>query len=777
MKLLLAVFWLLQQVQVGATVDRTEVQLGGVVVLTIRVEAIGNDPVRILDPLLVGLELRGTSERTDVAIRDGVATRITTRELRLSPTRTGRVRILAVRVRLGASVAATAPIEVTVSAAGGGASGTLHPRIRGMIARRPSPSLSRDEVRVAVLASADSVVLGEQVDLAVVAWFPRQIRSRLRNPPVLQPPQFQGTWTYPQRTPGAVTLSRQVGGVWYDMYVHHYVLFPLTAGRLTIGAATVSYSLPLTYSFLSRELRHEVQSDSVFIEVASQPLDGRPVGFDGASAAKFDFTVQAIPRELAIGDAGVVTATLTGRGNVALWPEPRLAWPPGLRVYPEDVRVELSPVDGDIAGTKKFHYLVVADSLGTHRIAAPTYDYFDLETLSYVTLRSAAVEVVTRAGASQVVERSSTSRRLLAGPSRFTTERIVRSVPLWGWLLVLLVPPLAGVVGRMAPRVRVRRRAVAEAPGTTLEGLAREFRDALLGMVPDAETRTGLGLTDALRAAGVEEPVAKHAVRVRDRLWQAMYGAEGRMDPAELAEEVQEMLRALTGGHLAARRSGMMGTAVLLFLVLGAGHLAAQSAERLYEAGALRSAADSFYRRAEAEPRNAAHWHNLGVALHGLREVSQAQAAWLRAARLEPRNAGVRRIRRLEPVPDAESARMTWVSPITPAEAFLASAALWVLGWLLLGLRLRWRVVALPLTLAAVSAGYGSYVGRRYAEPLAFVIAPDTALRAAPYGPAPTRRTLNEGSTVIVSRTDGQWVLVERGEQRGWLLRSEIAPL
>src|SRR3989449_5172084 len=50
------------------------------------------------------------------------------------------------------------------------------------------------------------------------------------------------------------------------------------------------------------------------------------------------------------------------------------------------------------------------------------------------------------------------------------------------------------------------------------------------------------------------------------------------------------------------------------------------SAEALYDAGALRAAADSFAARAAGEPRVPAHWYNLGATLRSEEHTSELQS-------------------------------------------------------------------------------------------------------------------------------------------------------
>jgi len=115
----------------------------------------------------------------------------------------------------------------------------------------------------------------------------------------------------------------------------------------------------------------------------------------------------------------------------------------------------------------------------------------------------------------------------------------------------------------------------------------------------------------------------------------------------------------------------------------------------LYAAGGYRQAADSFAHRATLEPQEAAHWHNLGLALHATGNVPAARAAWLRAARIAPRASEIRAAGRQLTHLDPESRQLAWVSPVTVAEAAMAGAALWVMGWV--GYLFRKRASALVI--------------------------------------------------------------------------------
>lgn len=219
---------------------------------------------------------------------------------------------------------------------------------------------------------------------------------------------------------------------------------------------------------------------------------------------------------------------------------------------------------------------------------------------------------------------------------------------------------------------------------------------------------------------------------------------------------------------------------ILLWLLVIAPAVASaqvRAAETLYDAGAYLEAADSFASRVGAEPRVAAHWFNLGNARYMNGEAQRARLSWIRAARLSPRTTTIRRALSLTEVPDRVTARTMWISPITPFEAFTISLVSWIAAWLLLGLRVRKRRIALLLTLSVISAGYGIFVSYSYERPIAFVLANQTPFRGAPYGTAEANGFLNGGMAVRVTDARGAWLLVSRGRQKGWLLATEVERL
>ena len=761
---------------VTARLSRTRVAAGDELTLTIQARTRSPEPVTLTLPALTGFTIVGSRDVTEVTV-EGVGTpiRTTTRQLQLRAQRPGALVIGPVRVSQGRREVATPSLTVTVDPAAGGLATVLSPIARAMLAAAPPPRES-DRVALTVIIPGDTVLVGQQLDVIAAAWFPRALRTRLPRPPVLTLQTAEGVWSYPGAVPTEVAVSRLVRGGWMDLFVAHQAAFPLAPGRIVLPPATLQYA---EASSFGREEPFSLRSDTVAVTVLPLPGAAETAGGQGTVGQGLTLRLDADPTTFSVGEPIAVTAAIAGAGNVALWPEPAIRWPAGFRAYPGETAMRVEPRDGRIAGTKTFHYLVVPDSAGSFVMPEVRYRYFDLAAGDYATATLAPRTVAVAPGLEPRAARALPP--LARSGAAAWPDEVAQGLAPWGWLALLVGPPLVAWLWR---RRQAAAPAGAAAPGavplTRLERMERAFHAVLASHVPDPRSRDGDGLARALRATGVDSAVADHVMRLRDRLRASRYGPRGLGDAAELAAELEQVLRVLEAEPGGGRRVVAV-VALALCWALGS-RMAAQgrapSAEALYEAGALRAAADSFSARAAAEPRVAAHWYNLGATLYRAGADGKAMAAWTMAARLAPRDPLVRRTRELLPSPDAPSEELLATGLVTPGEWALAAGLGWVALWLAVaGRRRRLAVLALAL-LTAAAAGLGAWEGLRRARPLAIVLSPATAVRVAPYGAASAASTVEAGAALLIERRYGAWLEVRRDDGvRGWVLATEVARL
>ncbi len=780
-----AALWLLVALQsapspdVTARVDRARVPAGEELTLTIRARSRSAEPVALALPGLTGFTIVGSREVMEVALEAvGGPVRTMTRELRLKPQRPGTLVIGPVRVRQGSREVATPSLTVTVDSAATGLATAVSPIARRLIEAAPPPA-HNDRVALSLILPGDSVLVGQQLDVIAAAWFPRELRERLVYPPILSLQTAEGTWSYPGAVPTEVAVSRQVRGGWMDLFVAHQALFPLAPGRIVIPPASVVYAVPMNFSVFKREERYSLRSDTVPVTVLPLPAVHRPADDQRVAARGLALDVGLEPPNGRVGEPIAMTATVSGAGNVALWPEPAIRWPRGFRPYPGETGMRITPRDGRIAGTKVFHYLVMPDSAGSFLLPEVRYPYYDLAAGDYRTATVAPRPLAVAPGSEPHAPRALPP--LARGRVPAWPDQLARGLVPWGWLVLFVGPPLLVWLGRRRAGARLGETAppAAPAPLTRLGQLEREFQALLASHVPDAPARDGDGLARALRATGVDSAVADHVKRLRDRLRASRYGPRGLGDAAELAAELEQVLRVLSGEPGGKGRRVVAVMLVAAFAGLGR-PAAAQTpnAEALYDAGALRAAADSFAARAAAAPRVAAHWYNLGVTLYRAGADGKATAAWVRAVRLAPRDPLVRRARELLPAPDAASEALLTTGLATPEEWALVAGLCWVAVWTAVAARRRRTVVLGCALLSGAAAGLTAREALRRAGPLAIVLNAATPVRVAPYGGASPASMVEAGAALLVERRYGAWLEVRRADGvRGWVLAAEVSRL
>ena len=322
---------------VAASVDRTRLTVGEALVLTIRTRTRATQPLTFTLPPLAGFAIVATHEVTDVSVGAGTGDmlRTTVRQLTLRADRAGRLVIGAVRAQQGRTTATTPPIAVTVDSAVGRAA-SLSPLARTLLDAALPPARD-DQVALTVVVPRDSVPVGRQFDILLAAWFPRELRLRLRGHPVLTLPTPPGVWAYPEQVPDESVASRQVRGRWMDLYVTHRIVFPLEPGLLTIPPASVSYDVPVSFSIFSREERYSLRSDSTVLVVLPLPVEGRAADDQQLVAQDLALTLSLTPSVTRADEPVTAVATVAGIGNVPLWPEPALQWPRGFRTYAAEI--------------------------------------------------------------------------------------------------------------------------------------------------------------------------------------------------------------------------------------------------------------------------------------------------------------------------------------------------------------------------------------------------------------------------------------------------------
>ena len=755
--------WLLWQVatavSVDATVDRASVPVGDEVRYSVRVTSAMVGAFRVELPQLDGLLLAGRTERLDEALAAGQTTRTYLLEVRFRAAQVGTWRIDPVLIFVGSETAMAPPVTVTVTGSGA-ALPAPNPRLAALVGRVRSPTAG-EAATLAVVVSSERLYQGEQLDVLTAAWFSRSLRARLRRAPTLKPPALSGVWTVPQPAVPGIVATRSVGDDVYDLFVSHQVGFPLTAGRVVVPAARLEYAVPTSRRASGDERTVEAASDPVAIEVLPLP-EPAPPAFRGPTGGglRISYGVRALPAHA--GEPLAVDLTVTGRGNLAFWLPPNVAWPAGTRAYLDRTDDAERNDGGILGGTKTFRFLLLPDSVGSVALPSVSYGYFDPGGATYREATTAGLVVPVLPGRSRVDREP--PPLAAAPPAASWLERFRPGTVSW-WLAWLGPIGLIGLVG-----LATRRRPAPVAPRSRPDPIA-DLEQLIVRLVPEVERAAPDLLEQGLRRAGIDRTDAADIARLKaaaDRV---------RFTPGDATRlgTLQQDIAAAMGRLPRGLGRGLAG--VLLGLGVAAAVAGAQSSdppEALYRQGAFGPAARGFATRAAASGAWQ-DWYDAGAARYA--EGRDAEAAWYldRALRAAPRAWPPRALwsaleRQYEPLHAARPP-----AGLTRLETGAIALGTWwfvLTGAVLLRRRRGLGLLAVTIGGAAVIA---AAVWPAPDAAYGFLRAP-LALRRSPHGLAPEQTSLAALTRLSIVRSAGGWVLVEdRDGNEGWVPASALA--
>lgn len=669
----------------------------------------------------------------------------------------------------------------------------------------------RQDVNFSAIAVPANVYVGQQVTYQIGVFLSEDIAQRLRRNPEFVPPDVRSMLAYDLPSPAA-PLSREEGGRRFDVHVFQRALFPLTPGRHTLAPARLTYSLPLSNTFFSREETHSARTSALTIEAKEPPAAGRPRDFAGA-VGRLSVSARVDTPTSRVGDPVTLTVSVRGAGNVSLFPRPSVSLPWGDAVNGAE-RVAIDSGVTLVQGRKEFDWVVTPRREGRLEIPALRYPYWNPYTEQYEVAVTTPLDL--RVGGGTLATRpqavaDSAPRLALRVAYRGALSPPLSQSPVL-WAVLALVPMPALVLGL---RQRPRRPRTA-APNSPLQKLAAdtahpapsEVRRAFASAIAARAAIGSTAMTDsrtfvrALRRAGVTTETAQRAQLVLGELDRATYGGGSAGDGVLLQRALDTYaaidaeaipLGGAAHGVFGARGGRVSSTLVLLAGVWMSTVAVAAADDALdaarfqrgvafYEHGDYASSMREFRDIVTRVPRAADAWANLGTAAWYAEDSAAAAVGWQRALRLEPLASDVRT--RLEATPGFEVGLFGDVPPVPVDASAALGALLWIGGWSALafairGARREWRGQAF----AAIGAG--ALVGVltiALAESLAgrhrFIVTQSARLRAAPALGAEEASEVMTGETATETTAQGVWTRVRFADGRsGWLETSRLASL
>lgn len=644
--------------------------------------------------------------------------------------------------------------------------------------------------------ATDTLYVGQQVDYVVDVQLNEAARARLRRNPTFFPPEMPGVLAYDLAPPSAVTRS---GRRCFETLSYRRALFPLFAGRTVITPASLTYSLPLSTSFFSREESFELHTDSVRFTALDVPVTGRPADFAGA-VGTVSATSKVSTTSSRMGDPVVLTLRLEGTGNVKLWPRPALSLP-WASVAPGEERVQIDTSLARVRGSKEFDWLLTPRAAGKQQVPALGYPYFDAEKKTYASAQSAPISLDVQAAALAASDSAPTVHLAIRRALRAELPPSAPSQP-WYWLL-LAVAPAPAAVRRLRDRRRLTTRG--RSPGQRLkaaasarEGLvARDVRRLYLESIRErVPVKSGAlqraELARALRRAGVTNETADAASEFLERLDAAAFSPHGALDGDAVAtanalvKDIDAQAIHLTKPASTTTRA--LGIALVVvfagiaaYALPDAVNAAFTQGVESYDRAAFPASERLFARVASRVPRAVDAWANLGAAAWARGDTVAAIRGWQRALRLDPMDSETRD--RLDAAQPPQIRSAAYVAPLSIDVLALSGLGCWILAWLVLAIPPRRRPQSAralcggAICVGVVLLGGALEVGERLDPRGLAVMRASRLLLVAPNSSSgPASAAL--GETGRLGPREGTWVRIELDAARaGWVPAESVLPL
>jgi len=384
-----------EEVRVTASVDRQVLALGERLTLQVVVSGSQNASAPEFKELRGMRVVQGPATSTQMSIVNGEVSSSVTFTFVLAPTALGEQEIGPIEVRVGRQVYRTTPMKIVVS--------------EGSQQKQSGGEAGAGQAVFLVLqADRTNVYVNEQMYMTVTLYYRDVQVANVSQPQVV----LKGFDVHEE---GYHQGDAVVNNMRYKFVRFPMVVFPLQAGRQEVGPVRMKVRVRepvasrqrgffddgffgggLLDEFFGRfqEVEHEIESNTMTVQVKALPEEGRPAGFAGA-VGQYELRAGVEPKAVQAGTAVTLTAELAGTGNVNAVSVTLLTNTVELRVYDPESRREQRVEGTRMVGRRRYTQLVIPLSEKVHEIPAIEFVYFDPRQERYVELKGGpfAVEV------------------------------------------------------------------------------------------------------------------------------------------------------------------------------------------------------------------------------------------------------------------------------------------------------------------------------------------------------------------------------------------------
>ncbi len=394
-----------QQLSVTAAVDKTQVALDDQVVLAVTVTGQAASLPDPQMPPLRDFSMYSSGRNQSISFINGQVSSSVTHTFVLIPRMVGKGVIGPITVSASGATAKTDPIEISVAKSVNQPTAAPQPAPQARPAPRPNAA-SGPDIFVTTELDRRRAWVNEQVTLS----FKFHTAISLMGNPEYNPPKLEGFLS--EDLPPLRHYNEVIKGRTYYVTEIKMALFPLQAGKLSIGPATVHCQVqqdvsadPFASDFfdkffaqgLTTSKAKTLNTQPLTLQVDPIPSAGRPPDFNGA-VGRLSLSTSLDKTRAKVGDAVNLTMTLQGSGNLKSLGNPDLPQMPSWRVFDPVASVNEEKRGDLVQGSRVTRTVLVARVSGELTIPPITLSYFDPDQRRFVRLQTKPLSVSVAPG-------------------------------------------------------------------------------------------------------------------------------------------------------------------------------------------------------------------------------------------------------------------------------------------------------------------------------------------------------------------------------------------
>ena len=276
-------------------------------------------------------------------------------------------------------------------------------------------------MQLRVEVSRTSCYVGEPIIATYKLYTRLKSESKL-----IQNPSFNGFSVIDLQEPNITGYTQEkLNGKTYNVYIIRKAqLYPLQAGNIELEAAVLENNI----QFIKEAYAHRVATDvrdifddfsqssvpadavinhtenlsSIPVNIVVKPLPetSKPAGFNGGVGS---FTLDAIleKKNFTTDEAGKLSITISGKGNMQLVTAPEISWPSLIEPFESRIYDDLSKTTVPVSGSKTFEYPFSVNTAGTYRLPAIQFVFFDPQIAKYKIIETGALDFTVTKGSSK----------------------------------------------------------------------------------------------------------------------------------------------------------------------------------------------------------------------------------------------------------------------------------------------------------------------------------------------------------------------------------------